>query len=392
MMVDQYSCWRRWQRWFRTVAMFQHLRRGLVFGLFCLMSLSAMAREKWTAEQANQWYAKQPWLVGCNFSPSTAINQLEMWQAESWDPKTIDRELGWAEDLGFNCVRVFLHNLVWQQDSKGYIRRIDAFLGMAKRHHIGVIFVPLDAVWDPFPKLGRQRDPQPHVHNSGWVQSPGLEILGDPKRHDELRGYVYGLIAHYRNDRRIVAWDIFNEPDNPNRPAYEKVESPRKGELALMLLEKAVAWAREANPSQPITTGVWLSTWADPTKLTAFERFALESSDVISFHNYAGLDEVKQCVGNLRRYGRPILCTEYMARPRQSTFDPILGYFKTEKVAAMNWGFVAGKTQTIYPWETWTKTYTNEPAVWFHDIFRTNGVAFSAEEVRYIKSVTKAKQ
>lgn len=359
-----------------------------VISLLFLTSFGSAAREQWSAAQANEWYAKQGWLVGCNFTPPTAINQLEMWQAETWDPKTIDRELSWAADLGFNSIRVYLHHLLWQQDKQAFLKRLEEFLSIAQKHRIGVMFVPFDAVWDPFPKLGKQRDPKPHLHNSGWVQSPGVEILRDPARHDELKDYIVGLISHFKDDKRVHAWDIFNEPDNINRPAYDKSEPPNKAEFALALIKKAYGWARSANPSQPITSAVWLGTWEDPAKLSAIEKFMLEESDVISFHNYAGIEEIKKCVASLKRYGRPILCTEYMARPRASTFDPVLGYLKEQKVGAYNWGFVAGKSQTIYPWETWTKTYTNEPAVWFHDIFRTNGTAFSIQEVHYIKSVT----
>ena len=370
----------------------QLLRIAVVFLVFSSIQIAPQAREQWTTNYANAWYAKQPWFAGCNFGPSTAINQLEMWQAETWDPKTIDRELQWAQDIGFNSVRVFLHHLVWQQDSKAYLKRIDKFLAIAKKHKIGVVMVPLDAVWDPFPKLGTQRAPKPHLHNSGWAQSPGVEILREPARHDELEPYITGLIKHFRKDKRIHAWDLFNEPDNINRPAYVQYEPTNKADLSLQLLKKCFAWARAANPSQPITSGVWLTTWADPAKLSPIEKFMLEESDIITFHNYADIKEVTQCVNNLRRYNRPILCTEYMARPRGSTFDPILGYLKNEKVGAYNWGFVAGKSQTIYPWETWTKTYTNAPAIWFHDIFQTNGVPYSIQEIHYIKSVTKKKR
>jgi hypothetical protein len=345
-------------------------------------------REKWTPEQAAAWQARQPWLVGCNFSPSSAINQLEMWQAETWDPVTIDRELGWAGDLGFTSVRVFLHDLAWKQDPKGFLRRMDQFLDMADRHGIGVMFVLFDAVWDPYPKPGKQRAPRPHVHNSGWVQSPGAEILGNPARHDELKPYVQEVIKRFRNDRRVQVWDIFNEPDNPV-PQYRDIELKNKAEMALVLLRKAFVWAREVNPSQPITCGVWIGTWSDPAKLTEMEKVQLEESDVISFHSYGNLEEAKQCVNNLRRHGRPILCTEYMARPRDSRFDPILGYFKSQGVGAYNWGFVDGKTQTIYPWDSWEKTYTAEPPEWFHDILRRDGTPYRAEEVRYIKSLTK---
>ena len=139
---------------------------------------------------------------------------------------------------------------------------------------------------------------------------------------------------------------------------------------------------------QPLTAGVWIGNWTDPAKLSPMEKFMLEESDIISFHNYDNLAGIRQCVENLRRYDRPILCTEYMARPRGSTFDPVLGFLKENKVGALNWGFVAGKTQTIYPWDSWEKTYTNEPSVWFHDIFRQDGTPFDTREVVYIRSLT----
>lgn len=345
-------------------------------------------RGRWTEEQANSWYARQPWLVGCNFTPSTAINQLEMWQAETWDPKTIDRELGWAADLGFTSVRVYLHDIPWRQDRKGFLKRVDQFLEIADKHNIGVMLVLFDSVWDPYPKSGKQREPRPHVHNSGWVQSPGAIILGNPARHDELKPYVQDVIGHFRNDRRVHVWDIFNEPENDN-PSYRDVEIQHKFDMALILLKKTFEWAREMNPSQPITSGVWIGNWGDPAKLTAVERVQLEESDIITFHNYSGPEAAKKCVENLKRYNRPILCTEYMARPNNSRFDPILGYFKEQNVGAYNWGFVDGKTQTIYPWDSWTKKYTGEPPEWFHDILRRDGRPYRQQEVDYIKSLTR---
>src|SRR5215213_6658052 len=161
-------------------------KTALVLLLALLLAPPAPAAERWSEEKANQWYAGMPWLVGCNFSPSTAINQLEMWQADTFDLPTIDRELGWAEGLGFTSVRVFLHHLLWEQDREGFLKRMDRFLGIAERHQIGVMFVLFDSVWDPHPRLGPQRPPRPHLHNSGWLQSPGYEILRDPRRHDEL--------------------------------------------------------------------------------------------------------------------------------------------------------------------------------------------------------------
>lgn len=371
--------------------------RSLKFIFFlCVLTIcaawsgnAAPARGQWTAEQAQAWSAQQPWLVGCNFTPSSAINQLEMWQADTWDPQTVDRELGWAQEIGFTTVRVFLHDLAWQQDREGFLKRVDEFLAMADRHHIGVMLVLFDGVWNPYPKAGKQPEPRPHVHNSGWVQSPGAEVLGDPARRAALKEYVQAVVGRFGTDRRVQIWDIFNEPDNPV-PQYKNVERKDKSALALALLRDTFVWARQMGPQQPLTSGVWVGNWGDESKLNAMEHCQLEQSDVITFHCYASLGEVKNCVEHLRRYHRPVLCSEYMARPIGSRFDPILGYFKAQGVGAYNWGFVDGKTQTIYPWDSWDKTYTNEPPVWFHDIFRRDGRPYNTNEVRYIKSLTQA--
>ncbi len=347
---------------------------------------------RWSAEQANRWLDQQGWLVGCNFAASTAINQLEMFQADSFDPQTIDRELGWAESLGFNSVRVFLHDQLWQQDAKGFLDRLDKFLALADRHHIGVMFVLFDSVWDPRPQLGPQRPPKPHVHNSGWVQSPGADVLQDPAKQSLLRDYVVGVISHFRDDRRVQVWDLWNEPENTNDNSYGAVEPRNKAALVLPLLEKTYLWAREAKPSQPLTSGVWIGKWGDPAKLSPIARLQLDSSDVISFHSYDPLEQVQQRVQELRRYDRPLLCTEFMARPTGSRFESHLAWMKEQRVAAYSWGFVAGKSQTIYPWDSWQKQYTAEPTVWFHDIFRPDGTPFDPREVDLIRRVTGHKE
>ena len=342
----------------------------------------------WPVEKAETWGRDHGWLVGCNYSPRTAINQLEMWQPDTFDLAIIDQELAWAEGLGFTSVRVFLHHLLWDRDSQGFLRRIEQFLETADRHKIGVMFVLLDSVWDPFPHAGKQHEPKPGLHNSGWVQSPGLVILKNPERHNELKDYITGIIGRFRTDRRIQVWDLFNEPENPNRSSYGRFEAANKPELALMLLKKEFAWARSVNPTQPLTAGAWVGDLSQADRLSPINQFMLQQSDVISFHNYKPLPEMKRDVEILRRYGRPLLCTEYMARPAGSRFDPILAYLKAEKVAAYNWGFVAGKTQTIYPWDSWQKPYAAAPRVWFHDIFQPDGTPYDTKEVDYIRSVT----
>ncbi len=369
-----------------------HLKTGLAVTLLlaCFCTFAAGPTQRWSEEQARAWQQKTGWLVGCDFLPSTAINQLEMFQADTFDLTTIDRELGWAQSLGFNSIRVYLQDLLWQQDAQGFLKRLDQLLGAADKHHIGVVFVLFDSCWDPFPKLGKQRAPKPHLHNSGWVQSPGADILINPAKHAALKEYVVGVVGHFREDRRIHAWDIWNEPDNMNRPAYVEKEPANKVDLVLPLLRQAFAWAREARPSQPLTSGVWIGTWPDPNKLSPTEQVQLSESDVISFHNYNDLPSLKDAVHNLKRYHRPLLCTEYMSRGNGSFFDPNLGYLKSQGVGAFNWGLVSGKSQTIYPWDSWTKQYNSEPPLWFHDIFRPNGSAYRAEEVAYIKDITSS--
>ena len=363
----------------------------IVLGGGC-RALAPKPSTQWTPDEANTWYAEQPWLLGCNFIPSTAINQLEMWQAETFDPETIDRELAWAADLGFTSVRVYLHHLPWQQHARGFLHRLKKFLDIAEKHNIGVMFVLLDGCWDPFPSPGSQRDPKPHVHNSGWAQSPGVKILRDPESHDQLKGYIKGIIGHFRKDPRVHAWDLFNEPENRNRVSYGQFEPENKDELALMLLRKVVTWAREAAPTQPLTVGVWSGDWSSDDKLSPINRFMLEQSDIITFHAYSNLARTRARVESLQRYNRPILCTEYLCRPVGSMFQDVLTYFKEANVGAYNWGLVSGKTQTIYPWDSWEKSYTAEPPVWFHDILRDNGAPFDPQEAELIKRLAGKRQ
>ncbi len=297
--------------------------------------------QRWSAEKANHWYQQQPWLVGSNFIPANAINQLEMWQAATFDAQEIDKELGWAQGLGMNTMRVFLHDLVWQQDATWFRQRIDTFLTIAAKHHIRPVFVLFDSCWDPFPKLGPQHPPIPGVHNSGWVQSPGATALHDQAQYPRLKAYVQGVVGAFANDPRILAWDLWNEPDNANGGAYGAVELKNKAELVLALLPQVFAWARAVNPSQPLTSGVWQGDWSSPEKLSQMAHIQVEQSDVISFHNYGWPEDFEKQVEWLEGYHRPILCTEYMARPMGSTFDLILPIAKKHHVAAINWGLVA---------------------------------------------------
>ena len=343
----------------------------------------------WSSTTADRWYLDQRWPVGSNYLPSYAVNELEMWQAETFDPKRIDTELGWAQNLGMNTMRVFLHDLLWSQDKEGFTKRIDTFLAICRRHQIRPIFVLFDSCWNPNPHLGKQPAPTPGVHNSQWVQSPGAEALQDPAQYPRLETYVKGVVSAFANDKRILAWDVWNEPDNNNDSSYGKQEPKNKDQLVLALLPKAFAWARSVHPQQPLTSGVWKGDWSNPAKLEPMAKEQLELSDIVSFHNYESPASFGLHVKWLQKYGRPIICTEYMARPVNSTFEGILPVAKEYKVGAINWGFVAGKSQTYLPWDSWQHPYTDrEPKVWFHDIFHADGTPYRPEEVKFIRQIT----
>jgi hypothetical protein len=350
--------------------------------------VTPITQPRWSESVAKKWYARQPWLCGCNYIPATAINQLEMWQADTFDPSRIDTELELASSIGMNTVRVFLHDLLWDQDAAGFIERIDIFLQIADKHGIRPMFVLFDSCWDPFPQLGVQRVPQPGVHNSGWVQSPGARVLKDAAQQPRLESYVRGVVGAFARDERILAWDVWNEPDNMNTASYGQHELADKVALVLELLPKAFQWARAARPTQPLTSAIWNGNWCSPDHLSPMERVQVELSDVISFHSYDLPDEFECRLKYLQRYNRPLLCTEYMARGNKSTFEEILP-IALHEVAVYNWGLVVGKSQTHVPWDSWDKPYTDrELTIWFHDIFHTDGTPYRPEEIDFIRELT----
>jgi Cellulase (glycosyl hydrolase family 5) len=374
----------------------KRLKYAFLFSILISMTLwtSAVCAQTtpWSEQKANEWYAQQPWLVGSNYIPKSAINELEMWQEATFDPAQIDRELGWAEAMGMNTMRVFLHDLLWQQDADGFRKRIDQFLTIAARHHIRPLFVLFDSCWDPLPRLGAQHAPVPGVHNSGWVQSPGAKALADSSQYSRLKEYVQGVVGAFAKDDRILGWDVWNEPGSDQTGNYPKTELKNKDKVMRVaaLLPQVFAWAREVNPTQPLTSGVYeVDTSRDESSVDELERIQLRESDIITFHNYSWPESFKAEIAWLRRFHRPVICTEYMARSVGSTFDGILPIAKQEQVGAINWGFVAGKTQTYYPWESWEHPYVkNQPPVWFHEVLHSDGTPYRQAEVELIRQLT----
>ncbi len=348
--------------------------RLMVYAFSSLLILSSCAQQarRWTTTQANDWYQRQGWLVGADFLPSTAINQLEMWQAETYDSTTIDRELGWASNIGMNVMRVYLHDLAWKADKEGFKQRMDQFLTIAKRHGIKILFTIFDDCWNPDAQTGVQPSPKPGVHNSGWVRSPNKATHDDPTQWGYLESYVTDILTHFRNDDRILMWDLYNEPGNSG---YDLT--------SLALLMNVFEWAQAVRPSQPLTVGTWYEN-------KVLNNYQLTHSDVITFHNYNNATNLEQEILEKQKLGRPLICTEYMARTRDSRFQTHLPIFKKYNVGAINWGLVAGKSNTIYQWDK-PMPDGSEPAIWFHDVFRRDGTAYDTAEIKVIKQLTGKK-
>lgn len=348
------------------------------------------AKGRWDEARAAKWYEGVTWPVGANFLPSSAVNQLEMWQVETFDAEELDRELGWLAGLGMNTMRVFLHDLLWQQDAKGFLARIEQFLEISDKHGMRMMLVFFDSCWHPYPALGPQTGFKPHVHNCFWAQSPGIKTVLDPAAFVQLEDYVTGVVSHFKNDPRVLVWDVWNEPNNPSTTSFpvDELTAEQKDEIVAPLLAETFKWARAGQPTQPLTSGVWIGDYSSDEVLTTLMKVQLFASDVISFHSYGKLDSATSAVEALKRFKRPQFCTEYMARGTGSTFEAILPYFKQEKVAAYNWGAVAGRSQTNYPWASWEEKFTEEPKLWHHDILRRDGSAYDPNETALIKSLT----
>lgn len=358
------------------------LRSALLTGLLAAGTFApapgaepASAGAPWPADQAWAWYRRQPWIVGFNYVPGTAANTTEFWAAGTFDPATIDRELGWAAGLGFNSCRVFVQFLVWKHDPAGLLDRLDRFLGIAAGHGLTTTLVLFDdcAFGDPpqtEPFLGKQRDPLPGMILPSWTPSPGLKAVTDRGAWPDLERYIKDVVSRFANDPRVLMWDLYNEPGNSGM-----------GNQSLPLVEATFAWARAASPAQPVT----IAAWGAPAEITARQ---VELSDVISFHYYGNAEGLRAQLAAHAMHGRPVINTEWMARLAGSRWDADLPVFKEQGVGCYCWGLVNGRTQAQFPWNS--PKGAPEPASWFHDLLRADGSPRYADEVAFLRRFTNA--
>lgn len=355
-----------------------------VSALLALVGCSVDTPRKWSAEKANEWYAAQPWPVGCVYMPSYGGTPVEIWGKEFFRPEVVDSELALAENLGFNCIRLFLCDIVWQEDPKGFMERLEKTISIADKHGLRILitfFTNGGTIKNPY--TGPQPQPVPGVHNSVWMASPGKDIVNNPEKWPVMERYVKQVIKKYRKDPRILAWCLYNEPANT------------KGFETLPFMREVFRWAREVNPSQPLTAPIiTLSDWKSHNE--EISQFVLSESDIISFHCYKDLPECRRFVEYCEQFGRPVLCSEWMARSMGSDYYSILPLFKEKKIACFSYGLVNGKQQCQYPWNHIENgepvPFEEEPDVWFHDLFRPDHTPYSEEEIKFIKEMTRLYQ
>jgi hypothetical protein len=337
---------------------------------------SATVCQRWTPEQAWAWYRQRPWIVGFNYVPSTAANTTEFWSVETFDATTIDRELGWGSELGFNSCRVFVQYLVWKSDPAGLKQRLDKFLAVADRHTLTTTLVLFDdcAFGDPpqtEPYLGNQRDPIPGMILPSWTPSAGLKAVTNNAAKPDLERYIKDIVGTFGQDKRVLLWDVYNEPGNSGM-----------GNRSLPLVEAAFSWARVMKPSQPLTMGLW----GAPAEISQRQ---LELSDIISFHFYGDYEGLRGQIARYKKQLRPIINTEWMARLQGSKWATDLALFKQEAVGCYSWGLVNGRTQCQFAW--YHKRGTVEPNVWFHDLFHQDGTPYDPAEHDTIRRTTRSK-
>jgi hypothetical protein len=311
-----------------------------------------------------------------------------MFQESTFNIEEIAKEISWAKNIGFNSLRVYLHDLLWEEKHQ-FLVRFNDFLDCCQNYEIKPVIVLFDDCHYPFPELGPQPLPVRGIHNSGWKQSPGHKIVTEifklnAKQHlDRLQKYTQELLELYKDDARILMWDLYNEPGQFGI-----------GEKSFTFLEYVWNWAHEIRPSQPLTSCI---DGAIGDSIILLNKI---KSDIITFHTYEA-EKLEPTIKELRSIGRPLMCTEYMAREYGTTFEFCLPIFKKYNIACYNWGLVAGRSQTNFNWETilhlneqrdqgnliYEGDSLTEPDEWFHDIFRQDGSSFKDEETAFIKKI-----
>ncbi|QBY00802.1 1,4-beta-xylanase [Rhodophyticola sp. CCM32] len=356
---------------------------------------------RWDADKAWQWKASHPWIVGCNFLPGYAVNFVDMWHKETYDPLAINRELGWAASVGMNAVRVNLQYLQWVDDIAGQTRIFESFLEIASRNNIMVVpclFDDCGFSGDPA-NADLQPDPRPGVHNGRALASPGREIVMDRSQWSFCLDFLQDVIGKFKDDPRILFWDIYNEPGNGAIFLNAATTRDVRAELepnSLDFLKQAFDAAVHVNPIHPLTSGAWrhgdfdnVTVPDDIPYQNAIDQAMLQMSDIISFHGYVTVERMEVLIAYLNKFGRPLFCTEWMARPMGSRIQDQLPVLRQHEVGAFQWGLVKGRSQTHIPWPKVIADHpqaSGEASEWFHDLLHPEGMPYDPSEIKTIRT------
>ena len=345
----------------------------------------------WSKEKAWDWYQKRPWIRGCNYMSADCANRIDQWQADGFEQRleTTDRELALAAQTGFNSIRIIPEFIVWDQEHDSFLKRFDRYLDVCAKHGITCMVVLANDCMRPkgleINRLGRQ-----HVawgYHGGRKLSQhdsigiGYHVLDEPETAPRYFEMVREMVVRYKNDERIIIWNVYNEVGNSGRK-----------EITLPNLKRIFEICREIDPVQPLTCETW-SLGGEIENLPEAERYALEHSDIISYHSYSDYITNIKIIRALKQLGRPILCTEWLARCLDNNVREMFPLFYIERIGCYNWGFVAGKSQTYEPWNSLWKQYEDNPnekidfTKWFHDLYRPNHKPYDPKEIEIIKSI-----
>ena len=323
---------------------------------------------RWDEIRIWKWYEDLGAVKGVNYVPRTAVNSVETWMEDTFDPDTIDEELGWAQDAGYTSIRVQLQFAVWQADPDGFLDRVDRFLEIAAKHGlrtVPVLFDDLNRSGEP-PRVGPQPDPIDGEHNSRWVPSPGAEAVKDRGQWPALEKYVKDVMGQFKRDKRVLYWDLYNTAGNGGL-----------GEESLPLMDQTFNWARSVEAAQPLAVPAWREFGS------AMAARKLERSDLITFQSFDSAESIEARIQLLQRYKRPIICSDWLMRQAGNDFKKVLPVFAVYRVGWFNQGLVSGKTHR--PIQEARYRTEKDPDVWQQDVLDKDGTPYDQDEVELIQ-------
>ena len=349
--------------------------------------------ERWSKEKAWEWYNSHPWIRGCNYMSADCVNRVDQWQGLHFEErlKTTEEELKLMADLGFNSVRIILEYVVWQKEHDSFLQRLERYISLLDKYGISPMIVLANDCMPPKTELWKMPDIGEQHYDIGYhggkkhsqhgrhnAPAPHFYLDNEETREDYFK-MVREIVSIYKNDNRILMWDVFNEPGNSRRSG-----------ITLPILKKMFETVREINPSQPVTAGAWCCNSNYEFDMPE-DVFCLENSDIITYHNYSRYDEHVRVIKYLKKFDRPIINTEWLARCTGNTVFDNFPLFYLENIGCFNWGFVAGKYQTFEPYEAHWQWYNDDNRApidftkWFHDLYRPSHRPYDPHEIDTIK-------